>query len=103
MFLNLLFSIFTLSILAGCAAGLQTPNPALVGNLKGKPQYSISGYTPWGVMSKTEAKAQSLGYMKEMCAEEPEFIDIQTFDASRMGHHQLGWTAIFFCRTLKGA
>ncbi len=88
-------------VLANCAAGLQTPNPALVGHSMGKPQYSISGYTSWGEMRVQAAKNQSLGYMREMCADEPEFVDIQTFDASRMGHSQLGWSAIFVCSKLR--
>ena len=97
-----LVSIFlACCLLSACAAGLQTPNPTLVGHAKGKPQYSISGYTPWGEMRQQAARNQSIGYMRQMCDDKPEFLDIQTYDASRMGHSQLGWSAIFVCSTLK--
>jgi hypothetical protein len=97
---NVIFLVCGL-VLLGCAATLQTPAPMLVGDLKGTPVYSIRGYTQWGEMSSQDARAYAVKYMKEMCPNGgPELRAVQTWDASRMGHSQLGWTATFSCKKL---
>lgn len=88
-------------LIIGCAATLQTPDPMLVGDSHGIPLYSISGYTKWGEMSQEDARGYAGKYMRAMCPNgAPRLIAAQTWDASRMGHHQLGWTATFSCEKL---
>ena len=91
------------SLLSACVAELQTPYPTLVGSTGNTFQYSISGFTSWGEMEKQQAVNIATKYMHEMCSKEPKLIDVQTYKADQIGHHQLGWMAVFSCKKIRGS